>query len=248
MDSESYHCSKGIESEKAIVSDVEEYGCHLCYIPSDGYLPSFAYTIGLHKTYGHPEVIVFGLSKELLCYILNHVHEAVKQGNSFVAQNQYDEFLEGYTVKLIEVAKEHYRDYVGFGGWYYKAFDFPLLQVVWPDKMSVWPWEESFNKDWKFLQPLLDRNIDFKFYEPRNLGVYTTQQVIDGEPVVMVYHNEDGSWEFHSKYDVGEGDEAKLVCLEELVAMDPTLNEIHYLGYRSYATREGVEHSWSIHT
>lgn len=67
---------------------------------------------------------------------------------------------------------------------------------MWPDKEHNFPWDENFNTDWKFKQPLLDRNTDFKFYERRNLGVYSTSQAQEGNPILYVYHNDDGDWNF----------------------------------------------------
>ena len=38
---------------KAIVDNIKEYGLHISLFESDGYLPSFAYTIGLLEVYVH---------------------------------------------------------------------------------------------------------------------------------------------------------------------------------------------------
>jgi len=92
----------------------------------------------------------------------------------------YPDFLEEYNVQFLPVSKDRYSDYSGYGHWFYKGWDFPVLQIVWPDKQSFFPWEESFNPDWRFKQPLLDRNIDFKFREERNVAVFTTRQVLGG--------------------------------------------------------------------
>lgn len=89
---------------------------------------------------------------------------------------------------------------------------------------------------------MLDTNIDFKFSEPENLAVYTTQQVLDGEPILYIYHDEDGDWQFHSSPEPSIG-EAKIVSFSEIVKIDPTINEIYFLqnGWQAYRSIPGGE-------
>lgn len=54
------------EAEKFIFDTIAKYGWQISTIESDGYSPSFAYTIGLTKTYNHPELIILGLSTKLM--------------------------------------------------------------------------------------------------------------------------------------------------------------------------------------
>ncbi len=238
------HAEHDKQAKQAIVENIKKYGCHLALLEADNYLPAFAYTIGLYEKFNHPEIICFGLSTDLLGWMLNHARDLVKDGEVVVPGKLYSGFLKGYEVQFLPVDQAHYADYLGYGGWYYDMdFDFPVLQLVWPDKEHKFPWEDDFNPDWKFKQPLLDRNIDFKFYEPRNLGVYTTKQVLDGEPILHVYHNEDGDWQFHSS-DSPDINDAKLVCLEEIITLDPTINEIYFLQYGWKAWRANKESEW----
>ena len=91
----------------------------------------------------------------------------------------------------------------------------------------------------------MDRNTDFKFYEERNLGVYTTQATLDGKPILSVYHNKDGDWQFHSE-EYPEIENSKIVCLADLVKNDKSLNDIHYLNFGQYAIRKDVNSEWTI--
>lgn len=232
------------QAKEAIKENIEKYGCHLALFEADNYLPAFAYSIGLYKKFDHPEIICFGLPTDLMGSLLNHARDLVKQGETLVPNKLYSGFLNGYDIQFIPVDEAFYPDYLGYGGWYYdESFDFPILQLVWPDKEQRFPWEENFNPDWQFLQPLLDRDTDFRFYEKRNLGVYTTKQVLDSEPILYVYHNEDGDWQFHSSSDPDIND-AKLVSLESLVKKDSSLNNIYFLQYGWKAWRNSVNDEW----
>ncbi|MDU1891822.1 MAG: DUF4262 domain-containing protein [Dysgonomonas sp.] len=232
------------QAKQAILNNIEKYGCHLALLEADNYLPAFVYSIGLYKKFNHPEVICFGLSTDLMGRLINYAADLVKQGKVFEPNKPYSGFLEGYDIQFVPVDEAFYADYMGYGGWFYDmSFDFPALQLVWPDKEHLYPWDEGFNPDWKFRQPLLDRNTDFKFYEERNLGVYTTEDVLEGAPILYVYHNENGDWQFHSSNNP-DINKAKLVCLDQIVKLDPSVNEIYYLQYGEKAWRDSKDDDW----
>jgi len=43
------HEQHDMEAKKAIMENIEKFGCHLALLEPDNYLPGFAYTIGLYK-------------------------------------------------------------------------------------------------------------------------------------------------------------------------------------------------------
>src|SRR3954468_19766744 len=113
-----------------INDNIEQYGCHLILIKADNYLPAFVYSIGLFEKFPHPEIICFGLNNEVASAIINHACDLIKNGETLQTNKRYQGFLEGYNIEFLEVAKEHYQDYVGYAGWFYNSFDFPLFQLV----------------------------------------------------------------------------------------------------------------------
>ena len=240
------HYERDKQITASILEDIAAYGVHIAYVESDGYCPGFGYSIGLYKEFNHPEIIVIGLDFESTGVIINNVKNEIGNGTRFLERVNYPDFLVDRPIQFIEVEKEHYPDYLGYAGWYNdNSFDFPCLQLVWPDRAGNYPWEADFNEVFKFQQPLLDRNTDFKFLEERTLGVFTTAEVLEGNPIRFVYHNEDGDWQFHSEQDPDLA-KAKLVCLEELVQKDNTLNEIYYLNYGESAKRNYIGDEWTI--
>ncbi len=229
-----------------ILKDIDEHGVHIAFVDTDGYSPCFGYSIGLYKGYNHPELIIIGLPQELIGAIINGVKSEIENGTKYIEEVKYDGFLQGYPMQFVEVQLGHYQDYVGYAGWYNdNSFNFPVLQMVWPDKENCFPWDDDFNPNFKFQQSLLDRNVNFKFLEERNLGVYTTSEVLEGALIRFVYHNEDGDWQFHSEQEPNL-EHAKVVCLEDLVNRDPSLNEIYYLNYGESAERSDVNSGWKV--
>lgn len=238
------HAQHDNEAKQAILSNIEEFGCHISLLEADNYLPAFVYSIGLYKKYAHPEIICFGMKTEVMASLINHACDLIKGGEVLSPGKLYPGFLEGFKIQFIEVDKAFYHNYLGYAGWFYDmSFDFPALQIIWPDKQNNFPWDESFNADWKFKQPLLDRDTDFKFYEEKNLGIYTTKQALNGDPILYVYHNQNGDWQFHTSLEPNIND-AKLVCLKELTNLDPSINEIYHLQYGWSAWRNSVTDDW----
>ncbi len=229
-----------------ILKNIREHQLHIAYVEGDGYNPSFTYSIGLYKEFDHPELILIGLPAETAGAIINNIKDEIQKGEKYTEGINYMNFLVDLPIQFVNVRKEHYPDYLGYAGWYNdNSFDFPTLQLIWPDRDGYFPWEEGFNEKFKFEQPLLDRNTDFKFLEERNLGVFTTVEVLEGKAIRYVFHNEDGDWQFHSEQDPDQK-RARIVCLEELVKKDPSLNEIYYLNYGESAYRNAFGDTWKI--
>ena len=83
----------------------------------------------------------------------------------------------------------------------------------------------------------------WQFDDPPNIASFTTTFVLDGAPILRVYHDYDGGWQFHgSPDDSATPDVTRLVSLGSMIARDPTLNKLHDLpdgwqAFRSSATR-----------
>lgn len=88
----------------------------------------------------------------------------------------------------------------------------------------------------------------FSFREDRHTAIYTCQRVLDGAPILMVAHDEDGDWQFLCGGDHEEEgeDEGKLACLECMVASDLSLNEVAGMDIGFQAERSGLDHAWVV--
>lgn len=229
--------------DKRTSSNIKKYGLSVAMIEATDYLPSFAYSIGLWETYNHPELICFGLRIETLHSLINGVAELIKNGKKIEVGKIYNEIFESGRAEFIQVDKGNLGDYFGTAIDYYKTLDFPALQLVWTDRNDKFPWETSFEIEFGYKQPLLDRNADFKFREEKNLGVFTTRQWLElKKPILKVIHNKDGDWQFLTGDQLP--DDIRLVCLEELILRDKTLNDIFDLDYGQSAEREYIGDKW----
>jgi hypothetical protein len=91
------------DAEKAIKEIVEKHGWYVALFHATDYLPSFAYTIGLCKTFGHPELISFGFKTETLGAILNIAGDKIKAGETIQVSHDYNDFFEKGRAQFINV-------------------------------------------------------------------------------------------------------------------------------------------------
>jgi len=100
--------------------------------------PPFAYTVGLTKSFGHPELIVVGQKPALMKFMLNECAERVKSGARLKAGTRLDGVIEGFEVEVRAVEPQLLR-FLGYARWFYGGTHFQALQVVWPDFEGRFP-------------------------------------------------------------------------------------------------------------
>ncbi len=118
--------------------------------------PAFAYTTGLYKSFWQAELICFGLRHEVMHGMLNICGDRMKTGEKLPVGVPLIGVIEGYPVFLREVlARNSYDEHVGYSNWFYRGRDFPLMQVVWPDKHGRFPGDPGIGPSMAHQQPLL---------------------------------------------------------------------------------------------
>lgn len=235
-----HHC----RDDNKIIASIEKHGFTVIMLEATDYLPSFAYSIGLWRTFQHPEIICFGLTIKTLGQLINDVADLVRNGHTIEINRDYDDFFEKGRVQFLPVDKRNLGDYFGTAMDIYNTDDFPALQFVWTDRNDKFPWEEDFEKEFQYRQPLLDRNADFKFREAKNLAVFTTKQWIEqNRPIIHVIHDADGDWQFLTD-DEHSTENIKIVALEQIVLKDNTLNAVFDLEYGEQAERGFIGDKW----
>ena len=234
-----HHC-RDHEKTKA---DIEKYGLSVIMLRASGYRPSFAYSVGLWEKFKHPEIICFGFSTETLHGLVNDAAELVKSGSVIVTNKIYNNFFEKNDTAFVKVDPLYLSDYFDYGINYYQSEDFPALQFVWTDRNNKFPWEEGFEEEFIYKQPLLDRSTDFKFREVKSLAVFTTRQwLYQDKPIIRVVHDNDGDWQFLTGDQILA--DASIVCLEDMTKKDPSLNEVFNLDYGEEANRNFIGDNW----
>ncbi len=87
--------------------------------------------------------------------------------------------------------------------------------------------------------------IEWRFENPPNAASFTTKFVLDGSPIMRVYHDFDGDWQFHGPPDDPTTAEfGRMVSLGEMISLDPRLAQLHDLPCGWRAARGTVNAPW----
>lgn len=116
------------EYEEGLAASVATHGWVVMRVSANGDGPDFAYSIGMVRTLGHPEIIIVGLPHDRAHRIINDVGAAARRGERFTAGDVSDEFLSGgYRVTFRAVPAYQYGAYLGIGMRFYGDESFPVL-------------------------------------------------------------------------------------------------------------------------
>jgi hypothetical protein len=146
---------EGTDDDEKILADVAEYGWHVVKILETDETPGWAFSIGLYQNFNHPEVIVFGLNADLMHFVINSIGDDVRSGKSYEVDCEYADLIDAYCCTFKVVNPVWYSHFLGYANWFYKNREYPVLQCIWPDRNSRYPWEPEFNPNWLWAQPLL---------------------------------------------------------------------------------------------
>jgi hypothetical protein len=153
---------------KTLVKNVDKYGWQATGVQGEQYageenLP-FAYTIGLWRTFSHPELFISGVPTESGMAVLDVAASLVKQGEKFVPGARSSNLLNGYDAVFVDAPWEVFSKYGLSVKWFYHVHldgdePIPVLQVVWPSpgEPTSYPWESTWLEAWHGRQVLLGR-------------------------------------------------------------------------------------------
>jgi hypothetical protein len=146
-------------SMKRVHDDVAKYGWHVVAVvprPDESF-PPFAFTVGLFETYQHPELIVFCLPMKIAHAVFSTCVERIEEGATFVDGQVRSDVLNKYRAAFSTVDPSFYSEYLGTAIGFYDHLDFPVLQLVWPDRNDHFPWEPHCDANFAEEQPVLSR-------------------------------------------------------------------------------------------
>ncbi|PKK36751.1 hypothetical protein BWI96_10260 [Siphonobacter sp. SORGH_AS_0500] len=126
-----------------LLDRVEKYKWIVFNIVDDT-LPPFSYTVGLFKTFGHPEIIISGIEHKSAHVILNNIGNDIENNMIREPDTFYNDILDDYPCLFKTVTQSNYEEFLGRAITYYEGFDFPVLQCVWPDSERRFPDDRGY--------------------------------------------------------------------------------------------------------
>jgi hypothetical protein len=233
------------EHDRKLLADVERVGWHVIGVEEDEKGPGFAYSIGMHRSLDHAEIILVGLNVPVMHRLINIIGEQIRSGCRFEHLDESGDVLEAYNVCFRRVGKRHYPGYLGYARWYYQGDDFPVLQCVWPDSQHRYPWHPGAWRGFTRRQPVLSADHSWPFQEGRNRAVFTTKPVLqDGCPILIVTHDQDGDWQFLCG-TTNRPKDGQVVSLGCIIERDESLAEVADLPPGWSASRDEKGAAWT---
>ncbi len=143
------------EIDQEVQENIDKFGLNVRHVLAENDSPPFSYSIGLVKSYNHPEIIIVGLKHQLAQILINNMAADIKKGKVFVPFKYEANILDDFNCYIIEVEKSNYDGYVGGAQRYYNGDEFALLQCIYPTVKGIYPWEDEWPESIKNLQPIL---------------------------------------------------------------------------------------------
>lgn len=146
------------QGEQKLLDDIQKFGWHCMNVFGDDKHEPFSYTIGFFQTYGQPELLIYGLPREIAHAVLTIAADAAAKGSPFNLNEPTDEFLKGYSCVFVPVPLSEYAEHVGFARWYYQGDQFPVQQIIWPSNSGQFPWHADATASFRSKQPVLGQH------------------------------------------------------------------------------------------
>jgi hypothetical protein len=235
------------DQDRKILGDIARVGWSVIGIEESDEGPGYAFSVGIFHTLGQPELVIMGLKFPTAGQLVNDIGDMMRNGQTFAPGNRSEEVAQGLAVEFVGVDPRFYREYFGYARWLNRGSGFPMLQCVWPDKKGIFPGEPGY--DDRFYQPqrVLGPTARFPhgwpFPDPTNVATFTTRYVAqEKQPIVAVYHDDEGAWQFHSADGWKTEADRMVVGLETMLNLDPSLAALGNLpcGWRARRNPDGT--------
>jgi alkylation response protein AidB-like acyl-CoA dehydrogenase len=139
--------------EREFVAAIREHGWFATHVREEEGLPGFSYTTGFWLRLGQPEIVVFALPRTTIHDILWDIFRGLEGGAQWPERMPVAGVLGNADAAFFRVAGRHYAEHLGWSRWFYGGDDFPCLQLVWPDRSNLFPWEPGFDPSMLESQP-----------------------------------------------------------------------------------------------
>lgn len=137
------------QAERSFVASIREHGWFNTTVPKDEEGPGFSYSTGFWLGAHHAELIMFGMKADVAHEVLWGLFRGAKEGRTLVAGRRTQDAFSNLPAYAFKVSSRHYADHLGWSHWFYRGVEFPCLQIVWPDRAGVFPWEVGFDSEFR---------------------------------------------------------------------------------------------------
>ncbi|WP_121437973.1 DUF4262 domain-containing protein [Actinomadura pelletieri] len=134
---------------------ITEYGWSVVLVHPDDDGPGWAYTIGLWHSHGAPELAMFGGDVYEMEESLNTLGRHTADGRLPTDGERRDGVVRGQAAAFRETDPLWYDAMFGGAVAFYRRPTPPMLQVVWPNREGLFPWQPGTDLRFRHSQPWL---------------------------------------------------------------------------------------------
>lgn len=127
-------------TDRRLATTVALDGRHIVAIPS-GRAPALAYTVGLWRSAGHPEIAVAGLEPPVAAQLLHLLAAEVAGGGRFASGDRLTGFLAGGALVFRAIEPQTATARLRLAARFHDQGGFAALQALWPDLAGCFPGE-----------------------------------------------------------------------------------------------------------
>jgi len=227
--------------------------------------PGWSYTVGLFENFGHPEIVIFGMKANTRHRILNWIGDNAKKNNPFTAEKEHDWVLDNYKCWSKPVQKRWYYDLLGYARWFYKtereSDNFRAYRRYGRTSMAFFRGNRNMDTltNLCFMKPgwlrarmmhyASEDNLtkeEWPFEQDPHTTTYASRNVVeDGAPILHVYHERDGDWQFIGPAEPDPSlEKCQIVCFHCIVERDPSVRLLAGLPMGMRAVRNDSSGEW----
>ena len=147
--------------DEKVLSDIREFGFHAKHVRPDAhpehaaekeafgphpvYDIGFSYTVGLHHSHRHPELVITGgMSDGTAHEILWEVVNLIADGERFAPGDRSARVLRDHQVRFGPVTERWRKEILTFADWAARRKPVEAVQVLLPDREGRYPGEEGY--------------------------------------------------------------------------------------------------------
>jgi hypothetical protein len=145
--------------ETNFVENIKTHGWSATHVLADDEGPEFSYTTGFWYKFQFPELILFSLPNEVAHQIFWNLFNLLAEGGILLPNAPNSEALEGHDVFLRSVEPRWVSEFLTWTKWFYGQETFEVQQLVWPDKLGNFPWDNGAETAFKIMQPNLTNQV-----------------------------------------------------------------------------------------
>ena len=132
--------------DRKLLADIAAHGFQALHIPTEGDEPAYTFSIGFTATLNAPEVVVFGLRRELMHNMLWETFRQLRAGKVLTDGQHWSGPLEGFDCIARPVHPSWNYKYLGSAIWHARyrtgSDAVSAFQLFWPGaQQGLFPWE-----------------------------------------------------------------------------------------------------------